>query len=106
MENLAHEATQCSAYFMLVAALPGVPEDISKKARQQFTTLLDFAVALSNQKITKARFELTQKQKFRNLEGKGSNIAIVSNQYAYPGVDLVNNPEARLKYWLEETDSQ
>lgn len=103
-DNLAHEATVCSAYFMLVSALPGVDEATSAKSRQQFSKLLNFAVALSDEKITKARFELAQKGMFHDLDGKGSNIAIVSNQYAYPCVDLVNNPEARLKYWLAKTD--
>jgi hypothetical protein len=103
-DNLAHEATNCSAYFMLVSTLPGVDEAASKKARQQFSNLLDFAVALSNEKITKARFELAEKSMFRDLDGKGSNIAIVSNRYMYPCVDLVNNPEARMKYWLDKAD--
>ena len=103
-DNLAHEATECSAYFMLVSALPGVDEATSSKARQQFSNLIDLAVALSNEKITKARFDLAQKYMFRDLDGKGSNIAIVSNKYAIPCVDLVNNPEARLKYWLAKTD--
>ena len=103
-DNLAHEATACSAYFMLVSALPGVDEATSNKARQQFSNLLNFSVTLSNEKITKARFELAQKSMFRDLDGKGSNIAIVSNKYVIPCVDLVNDPEARLKYWLGKTD--
>lgn len=103
-DNLAHEATECSAYFMLISALPGISEATSQKARQQFSTLLDFAVELSNEKITKARFELAQKVMFRDLDGKGSNIAIVSNKYALPCVDLVNDPEARLKYWLRKSN--
>lgn len=103
-DNLAHEATECSAYFMLISALPGVDEATSKKARQQFSQLLDFAMTLTSEKITKARFELAQKGMFRDLDGSGSNIAIVSNKYAYPCVDLVNNPEGRLKYWLTKTD--
>ena len=103
-DNLAHEATECSAYFMLASALPGVDDVTSKKARHQFSNLLEFAVALSNETITTARFELAEKSMFRDLDGKGSNIAIVSNKYAYPCVDLVKNPEARMKYWLDKTD--
>lgn len=103
-DNFAHEATVCSAYFLLVSALPGVDEATSKKARQQFSNMLEFAVALSNEKITKARFELAEKSMLRDLDGKGSNIAFVSNQYGFPCVDLVKNPEARMKYWLDKAD--
>ena len=76
-----------------MSALPGVDDAKSKKARQQFSTLLEFAVRLFNEKITKARFELAEKSLFRDLDGKGSNIAVFSNKYAYPYVDLVNNPK-------------
>lgn len=103
-DNLAYEATTCSAYFMIMSALPGIAEPVSLKFKQQFSQLLDVAVALTNEKLTKARFELAQKGMLRDLDGKGSNIAIVSNQYAYPCVDLVNNPAGRLKYWLDKTD--
>lgn len=103
-DNLAHEATECSAYFMVVSALPGVDEATARKSREVFDELLKFSVALSNQKITEARFELAQKGMFLELDGKGSNIAIVSNKYGYPCANLAKNPEARLKYWLEKKD--
>lgn len=103
-DNLAHEATECSAYFMVVSALPGLDETTAKKSRAVFNDLLKFSVALSNEKITKARFDLAQKGMFQDLDGKGSNIAIVSNRYAYPCTNLANDPEARLKYWLDKKD--
>lgn len=103
-DNLAHEAAECSAYFMLVSALPGVGEATSKKSREVFGELLNFSIALSNEKITKARFELAQKEMFLELDGKGSNISIVSNKYGYPCANLAKNPEARLRYWLEKKD--
>jgi hypothetical protein len=103
-DNLAHEATECSTYFMLVSALPGVDEATSKKSREVFAELFKFSVALSNEKITKARFELAQKGMFAELDGKGSNIAIISNKYGFPCANLAKDPEARLRYWLEKKD--
>lgn len=103
-DNLAHEAAECSAYFMLVSALPGIDEATSKKSREVFGDLLELAVNLSNAKVTEARFELAKKGMFLELDGKGSNIAIVSNKYGYPCANLAKNPEARLKYWLEMKD--
>jgi hypothetical protein len=101
-DNVAHEAAECSAYFMLVSALPGIDEATSKKSREIFGELLNFSVVLSNEKVTKARFELAQKGMFLELDGKGSNIAIVSNKYGYPCANLAKDPDARLKYWLEK----
>ena len=103
-DNLAHEAAECSAYFMLVSALPGVDGETSNKSREVFGELLKFSVALSNEKITKARFELAQKGMFLELDGKGSNISIVSNKYGYPCANLAKDPETRLRYWLEKKD--
>ena len=103
-DNFAHEATECSAYFMLVSALPGVNEPTSKKSRELYEELLTLSVVLSNEKITKARFELAQKGMFIELDGKGSNIAIVSNKYGYACANLAKDPVARLKYWLEKKD--
>ena len=103
-DNLAHEAVECSAYFMVVSSLPGLDEATARKSRDIFSELLKVSVALSNEKITKARFELAQKGMFQDLDGKGSNIAIVSNRYAYPCKKLANDPETRLKYWLDKKD--
>jgi hypothetical protein len=101
-ENLASEAAECSAYFMLISGLPGVDAPISGKAREAFSELLKISVALSSEKLTKARLELASEGLFRDLDGKGSNIAIVNNKYGYRCADLLNNPESRLKYWLEK----
>ncbi len=103
-DNLAHEAAECSAYFMLVSALPGVNEATSRRSREVFDELLKLSVALSNEKLTKARFELAQKGMFLELDGKGSNISIISNKYGYPCTNLARDPEARIKYWMEKKD--
>ena len=101
-DNFAHEATECAAYFMLISALPGVDEVTSKKSRQIFEDLIKVSAALSSEEVTKARFELAQRDMFKKLDGKASNISIVSVAYAEPCVSLKNNPEARMKFWLDK----
>ena len=103
-DNFAHEAIECSAYFMLASAVPSLDAQTVKALRDRFSVLFDLSVSLTSEELTKARFQLAEKGMFRDLNGSWSNLAIVSNKYAYPCTDLVKDPQTRLKYWMDKKD--
>ena len=102
--NLAHEAAECSAYFMVVSTAPTLDAQTVAGLRSKFDALLKVSVALSSEKLTKARFELASKGMRRDLDGSWSNLSIVNNTYGYRCIDLAKDPETRYRYWLDKKD--
>ena len=40
----------------------------------------------------------------RGMDNNWENVSIVLNKYAYPCKDVADDPEARLRYWLDKKD--
>ena len=102
--NFSHEVTQCSAYFMVSSTAPTLSEATVKNLRDRFSSLLEVSVALSSDKLTKARFELEVETIRRMLDGSWANMSIVNKEYGYRCIDLANDPAARYQYWIKKTD--
>ena len=102
--NFAHEAAECSAYFMVISTVPALEESAVKGLRAKFEALLAVSVALTSEKLTRARFELATKSMKRSLDGSWANLSIVNNEYGYRCIDLSKDPEARYRYWIEKKD--
>lgn len=65
---------------------------------------LAIAVEFSNEEVTKARIEMALKSMLKDIDNKLSNAAIVINKYGEFCKELLENPEARLQYWLDKKD--
>jgi hypothetical protein len=102
--SFAHEAAECSAYFLFASAAPGLGEKTVKGLQSRYEQLLQISVALSSEKLTKARFELAIKTMKREMDENWKNMSIINNKYGYPCIDLSKDPEARFKYWLSKED--
>ena len=103
-DNLAHEAAECGAYFLIASAAPRLDANLVNYLRAKYDGLLDLSVKMTEANLTKARFELATKSMLRDLNGNWSNFSILNNKYGYPCADIVKDPEARVKYWLEKKD--
>ena len=89
---------------MVASTAPGLDENTVKGLRARFEALLTLSVQLSTEKLTKARYELASKTMMREMDGSWANISIVNNKYGYGCIDIVKNPEVRMKYWLDKKD--
>lgn len=102
--NLAHEFAECGAYYMLVAGAPGLSPETASGLQKKGEKAAEFSIELSTPDLTRARHELAVKTMMRELKGTWDKISIINNQYGYPCIDLMENPEARMRYWLEKKD--
>ena len=102
--NLSHEMAECAAYYLLYSTAPRLDKDTSDKLYERYVALGEASLALSNKDVFTARLELATKTMMREMKSSWSNMSIINNKYGYPCIDLVEDPEARLNYWLEKED--
>ena len=102
--NLAHELADCGAYFSFVAEAPGLDTNTKDALSQRGVLAMLASAELSSQKLALARYKLALEGMKREMESKWSNISIINSHYGYPCQDLMKDPEARIKYWLEKQD--
>ena len=100
--NLAHEFAECGAYYMLVAGAPGIAQDMASGLQKRGEKAAEFSIELSSSDVTRARHELAIKTMMRELKGTWDNISIINNKYGYPCIDLMENPKARMQFWLDK----
>ena len=102
--NFAHEAAECSAYFLFVSAAPGLPAETANGLRSKYDALFKLSAAFTTPELTDARARLAVESMRREIKLDWSNLSIVNQKYGYACIDFANDPEARLKYWLEKRD--
>ena len=100
--NLAHEFAECGAWYMFVSGAPGLIQETASGLQKRGEKAAEFSIELSTPDVARARHELATKTIMRELKGTWDNISIINNKYAYPCLDLMENPKARLQYWLDK----
>lgn len=98
--NLAHDFAQCAAYYTFVAKGVGPKYAQQAKEAERFTDLaLQGSIELSNPKVTKARYEMAVKSMMSDMDNDFKNFSVVINEYSDLCKGVMENPEARFKYW-------
>lgn len=103
-DNVAAELAECAAYNSFISQAPLSNESAKQKYSEVGIHLLGLSVGLTNEKVALARFELALKTMRRETESNWRNVSIVINKYGYPCKDLAEDPDARLRYWLDKKD--
>ncbi len=102
--NLAHEFAECGAYYQLLAQQPRLDDAMKKRFSEDGTNLVKLSATFTNMNLATARYELALKTMTREMDSDWGNMSIVLNKYAFSCKDLAENPDARLRYWLDKKD--
>jgi hypothetical protein len=102
--NLAHELAECAAYYHLSGQMQGLTDAQKKAFTDSSASLMQLSISLTSVKVGFARFELSMKTMTREMDNNWENYSIVLNKYAFPCKDLAENPDTRLRYWLDKRD--
>jgi len=102
--NVAAELAQCTAYFYQVAECvnntqPG--SDLARQLQQTAGNTHLMAIGASNQEVANARFMLYADEMLKEIKSHCSNVAIIMQKYGETCKAAIEDPEARLKYWVE-----
>ncbi len=100
-DMLSRDYAQCAAYFAMMTALD---ETRTSHYRLLADTTGGFAATLSSVELATQRSERAF-ARIREMIGEGgAQTDAVFAQYHVPCMDLVNDAQARLQYWLDKTD--
>ena len=102
ISNLASELAECSAYYAsLQYALERSQVDGAPAERN---ALYAFALAaeISSAEVTAARVELRTTAMGEEIGGDLSNFAILINKYGQRCKEILEDPEGRLTYWVDQ----
>ena len=59
---------------------------------------------LTSEELAVERMKMGVEEMRRKMKNRMDNFSIIAAEYAYPCKDLLDNPEARLKYWIDKRD--
>lgn len=108
-ETLGAELSRCAAYYELTAAeIEGT--NFSGQARNQGVAqakqvskvAMDMAAQLSSQTIVAARVERDRQMMQREINNDWRNFSPIAATYAVPCKDIVERPEQRFGYLVNE----
>ena len=125
VNNFSSEASMCSAFFTIVAGSMqkklDTNKDLSDEERtktlniyNKYMAYTDKTIALVSSlnlidrnkemaiAVTLARYDLEYNSMVKEINYNLNNISILLSKHLTFCIDLVNNPEKRLKYWVEK----
>ena len=106
-DNFSHELVVCSAYFDIAAegirrtGLAGSEEAAIayETASMQLGAL---ARKLSRDDVVLARYKLALEDHIKTIRGDYSNLSLLTVKYSDLCKQVLEKPEARLKYWRDK----
>ena len=100
--NMAHDFANCSAYFSLLVEMKELSEEAKAQYKESSFRMYAVSVQLTNSQTASARVQMSLKEMEVKLDGKAANWSILLNENAALCKGVAENPEARMKYWLEK----
>lgn len=102
--NVAGELAMCTAYFYQVADCLGNTEgqaELAVRYQSLAGTAHMRSIGASNEDVANSRFMLYADEMQKEIKNHCSNLAIIMQNYGDVCMEALNDPEARLKYWVE-----
>jgi hypothetical protein len=103
LANFADDYAQCTAYYLTSAAgaeRSGHPDATAQFKEAALRTLTE-AIRLSTAEVAAARVELDVLRMATEMQGNFSNFAILIKRYGLLCKGILEEPAARLQYWLD-----
>lgn len=102
--NLAAEYAACAACYMLGAeAMRRNGDQTAEKMGNDIaSTAIGVAITLSNAEVTDARLQLAIETMKREMKDSFSNFVILIRKYANDCKQAMDDPDGRMKYWLDK----
>ena len=104
VNNFAHEAAECAAFYLIGSVAPGLGKETSQKLVLNAAVVFELSMKLTSKELTNARMLLATESMKRDMKHNWSNVSIVLQKYGFPCKDFSEDPEARLTYWLAKQD--
>ncbi|EMV9318745.1 TPA: hypothetical protein ACVOYJ_004013 [Vibrio diabolicus] len=100
--NLSSDYATCAAYYLFMAKGLEASGSDSSQLNDLGAMAFEGAVMFSNEEVSKSRVKLSYKQLIEETDSDYSNSAILIDKYGSTCKSVLEDPEARLNYWLEK----
>ncbi|HET7033205.1 MAG TPA: hypothetical protein VFJ48_08785 [Casimicrobiaceae bacterium] len=100
----ARELAECGAWYELVAEAPGLDEITRIQFRAVATSLISTSADVATEPWALTQRDLAAKTIRREMGDSWKNYAVVDRKYGQRCRDVVTDPVARRKYWLDKYD--
>lgn len=107
--NIAHEYTQCAAYFLVVSVAMENSDkaDLAAKYESVGRTALEYAAGFAEiagllPETTQARYEMEFLAMADRIEGNTSNISILGRDYADTCLVAMEDMDSRVDFWMNK----
>jgi hypothetical protein len=97
----ARELAECGAWYALVAEAPGLDEIARIRFRAVATSLVSTSADIATEPWALTQRDLASTTIRREMGGSWKNYAVVDKKYGQRCRDVVTDPVARRKYWLD-----
>ncbi len=102
INNMAHDLAICSAYFTVISEMPQLATGVKEQYSTAGFVTYSASTALTNKNSATARLDLAVKEMLTTLDGKAENWSILIHSHRDKCKELLENPDARMTYWLEQ----
>jgi len=100
----ARELAECGAWYELVAEAPGLDEITRIQFRAVATSLISTSADVATEPWALTQRDLAARTIRREMGDSWKNYAVVDRKYGQLCRDVVTDPVARRKYWLDKND--
>jgi len=97
----ARELAECSAWYTLVAEAPGLDEITRIRFRAVATSLVSTAADIATEPWAVTQTDFAAKNIRREMGYSWKNYAVVDKEYGQRCRDIVTDPVARRRYWVD-----
>lgn len=97
----ARELAECGAWYALVAEAPGLDEITRIRFRAVATSLVSTSADIATEPWALTQRDVAAATIRREMGGSWKNYAEVDKKYGQRCRDVVTDPVARRKYWLD-----
>lgn len=106
---VALENARCSSWFLIMREVasrsypPGLDRNMAM-AQQQSLSHLAFqrAAEASSRDVALERSKAAMQELLARMQRKLENLPMIADDYAFACKALIDDPQARLRYWLEQ----
>ena len=100
----ARELAECAAFYAIVAEAPGVDDIRRIRFRAVSTSLVSTSADIATEPWALRQMAIAKSTIWREMRGSWNNYSTVDKKYGQVCRDVVTDPVARRKYWLDRHD--
>lgn len=106
---LGMEYAHCANWFLIMREVaarsfpPGIDRNMAMAQQEDLAQqAFERSAEATSREIALARAKASMESMKERMKNSLENLPVIADEYAYPCKSLMESPDARLRYWLEQ----